>query len=257
MSYLEKKMERVRARLAAEPLDDEANRTRTATLPPVRSLAEAIRSAEITPALIAEVKRASPSAGAIAERDTTEQARAYEAAGAVAVSILTDLEDFGGTNRDLVAARTAVDVPLLRKDFLVHPSQLVESRALGADAVLLIASALGSGSLGAMLRGAQDLGLEALVETHDAVDLQTALGSGAEIIGVNARDLRTLEVDLEAALERLREVPADRIAVLESGVATRADAQAAVAAGASAILVGESLMRADDLGAKIRELMGR
>ena len=234
MGYLEEKVERVRARLAAEPLDDELNLSRTAGLPPARSLAHAIRTARSVPAVIAEVKRSSPSAGPIADLDAAEQARSYERAGAVAVSVLTDAEDFGGTNQDLIAARIAVDLPLVRKDFLVHPSQLIESRVLGADAVLLIVAALGSGPLLSMLRAAGDLGLEALVETHDRSELRIALDTGARIVGVNARDLGTLEVDLEAALERLEDVPADRIAVLESGVTDRRDAEAAVAAGASA-----------------------
>ena len=223
-------------------------------LPPTRGFTTALKAR--TPAVIAEVKRASPSAGEIADREPGEQAGAYAAAGAAAISVLTEPAYFNGSLADLRSARVACDLPILRKDFLIHPAEIIQSRAAGADAVLLIAACLSPHELVAMLGAARDLGLDALVETHSDEDLQKAFDAGAEVIGVNARDLETLEVDVERALEHLGRVPADRIAVMESGIASRAHVEAAVAAGASAILVGEALMRADDPGAKLRELLG-
>jgi indole-3-glycerol phosphate synthase len=201
------------------------------------------------------VKRASPSVGEIADRDAVVQARAYADAGAAAISVLTEPRHFGGALADLQAVRSAVDLPVLRKDFLVHPSQLIEARAAGADAVLLIASAIGAGELSALLAAARDLRLGVLLETHSDDDLELALASDAEVVGVNARDLETLEVDAVAARARLGRIPGDRVAVLESGIATREDVRAAVDAGASAILVGEALMRAADPAAALRALL--
>jgi indole-3-glycerol phosphate synthase len=151
----------------------------------------------------------------------------------------------------------ACDLPVLRKDFLIHPSDLIESRATGADAVLLIAACLSANELVAMLGAARDLGLGALVETHSDDDLDKALATDAEVVGVNARDLETLDVDVERALAHLHRIPTGRLSVMESGIATRDHVRAAVDAGASAILVGEALMRADDPGAKLRELLGK
>jgi indole-3-glycerol phosphate synthase len=145
---------------------------------------------------------------------------------------------------------------VLRKDFLVHPAQVIESRAAGADAVLLIAACLTTAELEAMIAAAADLGVGALVETHADGDLERALAAGAQIIGVNARDLETLELDVDRALAQLERVPSDRLSVFESGVRTRADVEAAVRAGASAVLVGEALMRADDPAAAVAELAG-
>ena len=243
-----------RLTLERQPLDESTLLGRAMALPPTRAFAEALKAR--TPAVIAEVKRASPSAGQIADREPGEQTAAYAAAGAAAISVLTEPVHFNGSLADLRSARVACDLPVLRKDFLVHPAEIIQSRAAGADAVLLIAACLSQHELVAMLAITRDLGLGALVETHAEEDLQKALDSGAEIIGVNARDLETLEVDVERALEHLGRIPADRIAVMESGIASRAQVETAVAAGASAILVGEALMRADDPGAKVRELMG-
>jgi indole-3-glycerol phosphate synthase len=238
---------------------------RATARPPARDLASALRPAlgarEPAPALglavIAEVKRASPSAGAIAPAaDPVAQAAAYAAGGAAAISVLTEPSHFDGTLADLVAVRTVTQLPVLRKDFLIHPAQVIEARAYGADAVLLITSALGDDELSQLLAVAGDLGLGVLLETHSDRDLDRALETSAPVIGVNARDLETLEVDVGAALGRLRRVPTDRIGVLESGIRTRADAAAAEEAGASAILVGETLMRSPDPGATIRSLRG-
>jgi indole-3-glycerol phosphate synthase len=254
MGFLTDLVAEIRRDLDRHPLDDGVLLARAGGLPPARDLAAALRSR--VPAVIAEVKRSSPSAGAIADRDPADQARAYEWAGAAAISVLTEPRHFSGSLADLRTARMAVQVPVLRKDFLVHPSQLIESRAAGADAVLLIASAMTPLELDALLATARDLGLGVLLETHSDADLDVALATDAEVIGVNARDLETLEVDAGRARRHLARIPSDRIGVLESGIATREDVVAAVGAGASAILVGEALMRATDPRAVLRGLLG-
>lgn len=256
MGFLTDTVAEARADLRRAPLDEDALRRRALEVGPPLDLAGALVDAAPL-AVIAEVKRASPSAGPIAtDADPVTQARAYAAAGAAAVSVLTEPRHFAGSLGDLEAVRAAVDVPLLRKDFLVDPSQVVEARAHGADAVLLIAAALGDEELAAMLDEAVGLGMGVLLETHGDGDLDRALATDARVIGVNARDLETLEVDPERARRQLARVPADRIAVLESGIRTRADVVSAVDAGASAILVGEHLMRAGDPGVAIRSLIG-
>jgi indole-3-glycerol phosphate synthase len=254
MGFLTDLVGQIRRDLDRHPLDDGVLFARARAQPPARDLAAALRTS--VPAVIAELKRSSPSAGAIAERDPADQARAYEDAGAAAISVLTEPRHFSGSLADLRSARTAVRLPVLRKDFLVHPSQLIEARAAGADAVLLITAAVTPLELDALLATAGDLGLGVLLETHSDADLDVALATDAEVIGVNARDLETLEVDLARAHGHLRRIPADRIGVLESGVATREDVLAAVDAGASAILVGEALMRATDPRAMLRGLLG-
>jgi indole-3-glycerol phosphate synthase len=256
MGFLTDLVAERRRELERHPLDDPTLLTRALAMPPPRDFVGAIRADAGRPAVIAEVKRASPSAGAIADRDPGAQARAYAAAGATAISVLTEPAHFHGSPADLRAARMSCDLPVLRKDFLIHPSDLIESRAMGADAVLLIAACLSANELVAMLAGARDLGLGALVETHSDDDLDKALATDAEVVGVNARDLETLDVDVERALGHLRRIPTERLSVMESGIATREHVRAAVDAGASAILVGEALMRADDPGAKLRELLG-
>ena len=257
MGFLSDLLERVRADLERSPIDDSALMARVLNLPPARDFAGALRSAA-PPALIAEVKRASPSAGRIAdEQDPGRRAAAYEAAGAAAVSVLTEPRHFDGSLADLRAVRLSTTVPVLRKDFLIHPAQVIESRAEGADAVLLIAAALSEPELKGMLAAAADLGLGALVEAHSREDLEKALATDAEVVGVNARDLETLEVDGERALALLARVPAERLAVMESGVSSPEHVRRAMDAGARAILVGEALMRAADSREKIRELRGQ
>ena len=257
MGFLSELLERLRRDLEDHPLDDVALMSRAAAMPAARDLEGALRAAAPL-ALIAEVKRASPSAGAIAEdADPRALARAYEAGGAAAVSVLTEPRHFHGSTADLRAVRSATSLPLLRKDFLIHPSQVIESRAAGADAVLLIVAALTTELLESLLWTAADLGLATVVEVHSDDDLGRVLETSAPVIGVNARDLETLEVDAGSALARLRRIPDDRIAVLESGIGSRTDAQAAADAGASAILVGEALMRADDPARAIRKLLWR
>lgn len=254
MGFLSDLVAERRSRLARRPLDDGALLARALMLPPTRSFSAALRGR--APAVIAEIKRASPSVGAIADRDAGDQARSYAEAGAAAVSVLTEPVHFHGSLADLRAARSACDLPILRKDFLLVPSEVIESRAAGADAVLLITACLSASELEAMLQAAADVELGALVETHSEQDLDAAIAAGAEVIGVNARDLETLEVDLEGALERLRTIPRDRLAVLESGISGPEHVRAAIDAGASAVLVGETLMRADDPEAVIRALVG-
>lgn len=255
MAFLHDLVDRIRADLERRPLDDAALLARANALPPARDFVGALRGAD-PPAVIAEIKRSSPSAGEIRDVHPADQARAYESAGAVAISVLTEARHFGGSLLDLQAARRAVFLPALRKDFVVHPSQVIESRAAGADAVLLIAAAVSEPELKALLAAAADLGLGVLVEAHSDEDLDAALATDAVAIGVNARDLQTLDVDAERGLAVLRRVPPDRLAVFESGISTRAQVERAVAAGARAVLIGEALMRADDPTAKLRELRG-
>ena len=254
MGFLTDLLDDLRRLLERDPLDEPGLLALAMHLPPPRPFEDALRSAP--PALIAEYKRSSPSAGAISEPDVASQARAYEEGGAAAVSVLTEPTRFDGALADLRAVRLAVSLPVLRKDFLVHPAQVIQSRAAGADAVLLIAAALSELELKGMLAVAADLGLDALVETHSEEDLAKALATDAPVIGVNARDLETLEVDVERALAMLPDVPSDRVAVLESGVSTREDVERAIDAGAGAVLVGETLMRSPDPGLTIRSLRG-
>ena len=254
MGFLTDLVGDLRRRLELDPLDESGLLAIAMHLPPPRPFEGSLRRTR--PAVIAEYKRSSPSAGAIAEPDVAGQARAYEEGGAAAISVLTEPTRFDGALADLRAVRLAVDLPVLRKDFLVHPAQVIESRAAGADAVLLIAAALSELELKAMLAVANDLGLDALVETHSVDDLAKALATDAPVVGVNARDLETLEVDVERALAMLPDVPPDRVAVLESGVSTREEVERAIDAGARGVLVGEALMRSPDPGATIRSLRG-
>lgn len=259
MGFLSDIVDRTRRDLAERPLDEAILRASLGAVSPSRSLPASLRAAQARDgvAVIAEVKRASPSSGVIASPDPVEQAEAYVEGGAAAISVLTERRHFGGSMDDLEAVCSVVTAPVLRKDFLVDRAQIIEARAAGADSVLLIVASLDGRELPSLLRAARDLGMEPLVETHSDDDLERALATDAEVIGVNARDLETLDVDVEAALARIRRIPPGRVVVAESGIASRADAAAAVEAGASAILVGEALMRATDPAAKVRELLAR
>jgi indole-3-glycerol phosphate synthase len=207
--------------------------------------------------VIAEVKKASPSAGVIrVDFDPVQIAQTYAAHGAAAVSVLTDLEYFQGSVEYLTAVRAAVDVPVLRKDFILDRYQLLEARAAGADAALLIAECLPGDRLVALQREATALGLHTLVELHDPVELPRVLDCGATVIGINNRDLRTFETRLEHTLDLMAKIPGDRIVVSESGIRTHADLAQLAAAGVRAVLVGESLMRAPDIGAALDALHG-
>ena len=206
--------------------------------------------------LIAEVKKASPSQGVIrADLDPAGQAETYAGAGAAAVSVLTDAKYFHGSLEDLVAVRRAVRVPILRKEFIVDEYQLWESRAAGADAVLLIAAALEGAALGDLLHAAKGVGLGTLVEVHTAGELEEAVRVGAPVIGVNNRDLQRLTTTLETSLNLLPRIPPGPVAVSESGIFSATDVERVARAGAHAVLVGEALLKAPDVRAKMRELM--
>jgi indole-3-glycerol phosphate synthase len=206
--------------------------------------------------LIAEVKKASPSAGVIAEAfDPRAIARVYESAGAHALSVLTDREFFQGNLSDLSRIRTEVGLPVLRKDFIIHEVQLAEASVAGADAVLLIVAALEQGRLESLYEEALRLQLDVLVEVHDAEELDRALDLGAGLIGINNRNLTTFGVDLETTERLSEEVPEGVILVCESGIKTRADCQRAFDSGCNAILVGETLMRARDVHSCVADLL--
>jgi indole-3-glycerol phosphate synthase len=206
--------------------------------------------------VIAEHKRRSPSRGAIREDlDPVDVVRGYEKAGAAALSVLTDEAFFGGTIEHLVAARAAAALPVLRKDFVVDPWQIWEARAAGADAVLLIAAALEDDALKELLETAGDAGMDALVEVHDRDELDRALSAEARIVGVNCRDLKTMEVSLDTALSIASAVPAGVVAVAESGIKTGEDLRTLADAGFSAFLIGEHLMSAPDPGEALRALL--
>jgi indole-3-glycerol phosphate synthase len=207
--------------------------------------------------LIAEMKRASPSRGPIRPgASVAEVVRGYQAAGARAVSVLTEPNHFGGSLEDLVEARSACDLPLLRKDFVVDRYQLLEARAAGADAVLLIVAALDGERLAGLMAAASDLGMDSLVEVHDEEEVETAVEAGAEVIGINNRDLHSLDVDLGTTFKLLADVPAGTVVVAESGITERGHVSELEDAGVDAILVGEALMRADDPASAVRELLG-
>ena len=257
---LDRKGEEVADRRARAPLD--ALRARLADAPPARGFAAAVaakRDAGL-PAVIAEVKKASPSKGVIrADFDPAAIAARYEAAGAACLSVLTDVDFFQGADAYLQQARAACALPVLRKDFTIDPYQVVEARVLGADAILLIVAALDDATMALLHREAMDLGLDVLVEVHGADELQRALrlpaiGGRQPLIGVNNRNLRTFEVSLATTLSLKYAVPADRILVTESGIATRADVDWMLAAGVDTFLVGESFMREADPGAALKTL---
>jgi Indole-3-glycerol phosphate synthase len=227
-----------------------------AASPAPRSLGKALRSAKGM-ACIAEFKRRSPSKGFIQrDADISVVLPAYEAAGAAAASVLTDAPFFGGSIEDLRRARTVTRLPLLRKDFIIDSYQVVEARASGAHAVLLIVAALRDQDLRELLAESERWGMEALVEAHDAGEVARAVAAGARIVGVNHRDLRTFEMNMDLAVAMRPLVPPDRLVVAESGIRTADDVRRLRAAGIDAILVGEMLMQAPDPAAALRELLG-
>jgi indole-3-glycerol phosphate synthase len=244
------------ARKAQKPLSDLEKGLPSG--PTARSLAKALRpttrSAEVT--CIAEFKRRSPSAGWIREEaKAAEVARMYAAAGAAALSVLTDEPFFGGTLDDLMAAHAATTLPVMRKDFIIDAYQLAEARAAGADAALLIVAALTDAELSALLAVGALYGLELLVEAHDADEVARAVRAGATVIGINNRDLKTFTLDRELAARLRAQIPPDRVVVAESGIRDAADVARLRAAGVDAMLVGETLMRAEDPAAKLRALL--
>jgi indole-3-glycerol phosphate synthase len=206
-------------------------------------------------AVIAEIKRASPSKGVMREQfDPAQIAMSYAAGGAACLSVLTDREFFQGAPEHLAAARAACALPALRKDFVFDPYQVLEARAMGADCILLIAACLSAAEMKALEGAAEALGMAVLVEVHDAAELDAALTLRTPLIGVNNRDLRTFETRIETTLGLLQRMPADRIVITESGIASPADVARLRSRGVNAFLVGEAFMRAPDPGGALRAL---
>jgi indole-3-glycerol phosphate synthase len=247
------KRDEVARRVAARPL--EAVRAAALGAPPTRGFQIALDGPP--PRLIAEVKRVSPAKGALnVSLDPAALARTYAAAGAHALSVLTDEAFFHGSDADLASARGAVELPVLRKDFVLSPYQVYEARALGADAVLLIAALLSPAELSELHALAEALGLAALVEVHAEAEVPAALAAGSSLVGINNRDLATFNVDLVNTERVCRLLPGGLIVVSESGIGSAADVRRVVAAGATAVLVGEALVTAADPAALVAELLG-
>lgn len=258
---LKRKREEVRERKAQVPL--KALRARCADLPPPRGFAAALAARVATgrAAVIAEVKKASPSKGLIrADFDPPAIARSYAAAGATCLSVLTDVEFFQGSDAYLAAARDACALPVLRKDFTLDKYQVYEARAIGADAILLIAAALDNAELANLHALAIELGLDVLVEVHTAFDLRRALplpGHAHTVLGINNRDLTTFVTSIDNSLRLRVDVPRDRLLVAESGIRTPDDVRSLRSAGVDAFLVGEAFMRAPDPGAELARLFAQ
>jgi indole-3-glycerol phosphate synthase len=252
---LARKREEVAERAARVPLAE--LKSRLATAPPVRGFLQAIRArlADGTPAVIAEIKKASPSKGVLrADFQPAEIARSYAEHGATCLSVLTDIDFFHGSDAYLREARAACTLPVLRKDFTIDGYQVVESRVLGADCILLIVAALTDTQLYEMATLAQQLGMDVLVEVHDAEELERALHINAPLIGINNRNLRTFETRLDITLKLLPMTPPDRTVVTESGILSASDVALMRKNGVHAFLVGEAFMKAPDPGARLAEL---
>ena len=251
------KLEDVAARKAARGLEAISAAARAA--PPVRPFAEALRRASIEGyGLIAEIKKASPSKGLIrAAFDPPELARAYAEGGATCLSVLTDGPSFQGDDSYLTAAREAVDLPVLRKDFLYDPWQVAEARSLGADCILVIMASVSDAQAAELVAAADDWGMDALIEVHDRGELDRALRLESTLLGVNNRDLNTFETDLGTTRDLARRAPPGHLLVSESGLSTPDDLAELARYGARCFLIGESLMRQDDVAAATRVLLAQ
>jgi indole-3-glycerol phosphate synthase len=259
LSVLERILEVKRAEVAAakQLLPQASVESHARGAAPPRDFAGALRAklAEKKPAVIAEIKRASPSRGVLrVDFDPAAIARSYEAGGATCMSVLTDAQFFQGAPEHLGAARAATALPVLRKDFVVEPYQVFESRALGADCILLIAACLGKDAMAELESIAQGLGMAVLVEVHDAAELDAALALATPLLGINNRNLATFETRLETTLDLLPRVPRERIVITESGILARQDVAHMRSRGVNAFLVGEAFMRAQDPGSALKEL---
>ena len=254
-TILARKAEEIAERSGMRPLD--AVREAALQAPEPRGFAQALRAkrASDLPAVIAEVKKASPSKGVIRpDFRPADIARSYEAGGAACLSVLTDVDFFQGSNLYLSEARNACRLPVIRKDFIVDPYQVYEARMIGADCILLIVAALEDAQMIELANLAGELGMDVLVEVHDIDELERALQTDCELIGVNNRNLRTFEVSLDTTLAMQDAVPRDRILVTESGIATRGDVARMRAAGVNTFLIGETFMREADPGAALQRL---
>lgn len=251
---LDAKREEVARRRQELPLG--ALAAAAASQAPPRGFRQAL-AARRTVGVIAEVKRRSPSKGPLREDlDPSALAQAYQHGGAACVSVLTDQPFFGGSPADLQAAKRAVSLPVLRKDFVIDPYQVYEARAWGADAVLLIVAALSSVQLRELLALTGELGMDALVEVHTAAELETALAAGARLVGINNRDLRSFDTRLDVSLNLAGQVPPGIVLVSESGIQTRSDVERLAAAGVDAILVGETFVKSPDPSGAVAGLAG-
>jgi indole-3-glycerol phosphate synthase len=255
-TYLDRILAAHRAAAAVDDRDTSTLARQAAEAPPGRGFSAALRrTGEV--AVIAEIKRASPSKGPLApDLDPAVTAAAYQRGGASALSVLTDETFFTGSEKDLVAARTASDLPVLRKDFTVGPRDVLDARCMGADAVLIIAAALCEAELTSLTHLAMSVGLDALVEVHDEDEAERALGAGAKLIGINQRDLETFRVDTARAERVIKVLPASVTRVAESGIESREDVRRLADAGFDAVLVGEALVTAADPEGAVRQLLG-
>ncbi|HET8704843.1 MAG TPA: indole-3-glycerol phosphate synthase TrpC [Pseudomonadales bacterium] len=254
-SILDHKAEEVAARKKRLPESELSAHAKSASLP--RGFASAIAKAvdHGQPAVIAECKKASPSKGVIRENyNAAEVAQSYQRHGATCISVLTDEKFFQGSDADLKSVRQTCALPLIRKDFMIDPYQVIEARALGADCILLIAAALSDGHMQDLWACAQEYGLDVLVEVHDAYELERGLTVPSRLIGINNRNLKTFETSIKTTIELLPQVPSDRIVVAESGILTRNDVITLREKDVNAFLVGEAFMRAPDPGAQLAEL---
>ena len=252
---LERKQQEIESRRRELPLAELERRAQQASAPRGFSAALAARVRRGEPAVIAEIKKASPSKGVIREDfDPVEIARAYQAGGAACLSVLTDRDFFQGHEDYLQAARAACELPVIRKDFIVDPYQIPESRAIGADCILLIVAALDDAALAGLHAAARELGMDVLVEVHDGDELERALELDLDLIGINNRDLRTFDTRLETTIDLLERVPKDCMVVTESGIHSREDVALMRGHDVHAFLVGEAFMRAADPGAALHAL---